>query len=483
MLLERSRTLDVPVRPRPAVPAQRAARTNAADRSRRFGWAAIIGASLVLAALSLLLPSAPTYDPWAWIVWGREVAHLDLNTVAGPSWKPLPVVFTTVFSVFGSAAPDLWLVIARAGAIAGLATAFLLARRLGGGVAGGIAAAAGLAIAPWWLRNAALGNSEPLLVAIVLGAVERHLAGDRRAAFGLGVAAALLRPESWPFIALYGLWLLWRGGVDARWVIGAGAGVLALWTLPEWWGSGDPWRAAHRAQEPNANAATFADDPALQVLRDAADMLTLPVVLGLAAAVVMVVVRRSGPVVVLAAIAAAWIGIVALMTADGGFSGNQRYLIVPVALAIVLAGTGAGWLVQLALGERRGVLAIACVGLAAAFAGTSAGRLEPTLRSLDYQAELLDELPRVVDQAGGATALRRCGTPFTGPFLVPAVAWHLHVHTAAVELEPRTPAVVLRERTNASTRPVPPLRGVDRLPQARTLAVGRNWRIVAACRA
>ncbi|HYZ71126.1 MAG TPA: hypothetical protein VE528_05655, partial [Thermoleophilaceae bacterium] len=27
-------------------------------------------AAVSLAALSLLLPSTPTYDPWAWIVWG-----------------------------------------------------------------------------------------------------------------------------------------------------------------------------------------------------------------------------------------------------------------------------------------------------------------------------------------------------------------------------------------------------------------------------
>ena len=57
-------------------------------------------------------PSVPTYDPWAWIIWGREITHLDLNTVSGPSWKPLPVLFTTPFALFGDdAAPALWLLI------------------------------------------------------------------------------------------------------------------------------------------------------------------------------------------------------------------------------------------------------------------------------------------------------------------------------------------------------------------------------------
>jgi hypothetical protein len=32
------------------------------------------------AALTLLKPSNPTTDAWAWIVWGREVVHLDLDT-------------------------------------------------------------------------------------------------------------------------------------------------------------------------------------------------------------------------------------------------------------------------------------------------------------------------------------------------------------------------------------------------------------------
>ena len=52
-------------------------------------------AVLALTALTFLIPSAPTYDPWAWIVWGREILHLDLSTVDGPSWKPLPVLLTT----------------------------------------------------------------------------------------------------------------------------------------------------------------------------------------------------------------------------------------------------------------------------------------------------------------------------------------------------------------------------------------------------
>ena len=82
--------------------------------------ATIVG-SLVLGFVSLLLPSAPTYDPLAWIIWGREIAHLDLNTVHGPSWKPLPVIVTTITAPLGEASPYIWVAVARAGAIAAIA--------------------------------------------------------------------------------------------------------------------------------------------------------------------------------------------------------------------------------------------------------------------------------------------------------------------------------------------------------------------------
>ena len=86
--------------------------------------------ALVIGALSLLMPSTPSYDPWAWIIWGREIVHLNLQTTGGPSWKPLPVIFTTLFAPFGKAAPDMWLVIARAGAVVAVAMSFKLALRL-----------------------------------------------------------------------------------------------------------------------------------------------------------------------------------------------------------------------------------------------------------------------------------------------------------------------------------------------------------------
>ncbi|HEV3376555.1 MAG TPA: hypothetical protein VG126_04685 [Thermoleophilaceae bacterium] len=34
-------------------------------------------ACIELAAVSLLLPAEPSYDPWAWLVWAREIGQLE----------------------------------------------------------------------------------------------------------------------------------------------------------------------------------------------------------------------------------------------------------------------------------------------------------------------------------------------------------------------------------------------------------------------
>ena len=135
------------------------ARSHAADEGPPRPWKALVLACLGLAALSLLGPSEPTYDPWAWIIWGRQITELDLSTTSGPSWKPLPVLFTTPFALFGdAAAPNLWLLIARAGGLLAIAMAYRLGSRLGGRAAGAIAGAS-LLLADEFVRNFARGNS------------------------------------------------------------------------------------------------------------------------------------------------------------------------------------------------------------------------------------------------------------------------------------------------------------------------------------
>lgn len=445
---------------------------------------ALVGGSLLLAALSLLLPSAPTYDPFAWIIWGREIIHLDLDTVNGPSWKPLPVMVTTLTAPFGEASPYVWLIVARAGAIAAIPLAFVLARRLAGIVAG-VGAAASLALMPWWVRNAALGNSEGLMVALVLGAVLTHLAGRRGWAFALAVAAGLLRPEAWPFLGLYALWLLYEDRTRLRWVAGGLASLPVLWLAPEMWGSGNPFRASERAQDPNPNSPAFADHPVLEVVKDAIGLAPAAAVAGAALALVLALAVRGRPrearvaVVVLAALTAAWIGLVAVMT-SGGFSGNARYLIVPAALLIVLGAIGVVWVLELVQRRPRtlpvAVAAALAVGLSALFAAPDAHLLGANLTAVRYQADLYHDLVGLIDDAGGKERLKACGRPFTGPFLVPEVAWQLGTHTNDVQLVPTSPAVVFHVKTVSRAGWAPPLE-----PGRQVLARRGGWILTADC--
>ena len=447
---------------------------------------AIVAGSTLLAALSLLLPTVPTYDPWSWIIWGREVTQLDLSTVSGPSWKPLPVAVTTFGALLGDGAPWVWMLVARAGAIAGVGLAFVLARRLAGPAAG-IAAAAALAIAPWYLRNGALGNSEGLMVALLLAGVLAHLDARRGWAFAFGVGCGLLRPEAWPFLGLYALWLLWEDRSRLAWLALSLVGMLAAWLGPELWGSGNAWRASDRAQQPNPDSPAFADQPALQVVENAIAMVPPVAAVGaLVMALLSLRLRGRHPRFAVAlgllALAAAWTLLVALMTVRG-FSGNQRYLVVPAALLIVVGAAGIVSALALVLPRlRRARFAVAVAGgvlLAVAFVARDAGELPVTLRSVEYQVDLTDDLKPLIAEAGGAEALLACGRAYTGPFLVPAVAWRLGVHMKDVRLEPEPPAVVFHVKTVPTVRWFSP--GL-RAGGPQTLARRGGWVVTADCR-
>jgi hypothetical protein len=463
--------------------AERAQRALTAGRAA----SATVPLALALAALSLLQPWATTYDPWSWIVWGREVSHLDLQTTAGPSWKPLPVVFTTVFSLAGSAAPALWLVVARAGGLLSLAAAYAAGRRLGGRVAAIVAATALLLNVPY-ARVVWLGDSEGLLVAAVLLAIERHIAGAWRVAFVAGVAAALLRPETWPFLTLYSLWLAWRDPPARALVAAAWAGILVLWFAPELWGSGQLWRAAERARNPTDGAAAFAPDPALEVVRRARLMLVGPVKAAALVALLFALMRwpaRSArTVLVLAGAAVLWVAMVAVMTTHG-FSGSERYVMAPMAVVCVLAGVGAaevahagaswlrrpGRLVNVAVGGSTVLLAAGAVPYAVA----TSHSLGSQLALLQYQADLRTGMKRAVALAGAREKVLACGQPATENYSVPMLAWYLRVHIVDIGIEPAPRGVVFQ------ARPTPGAALDPRMHARRPSAFAGPVRVFASC--
>jgi hypothetical protein len=426
-----------------AIEAVRAAAAN------RGSALVAVGGCFALAALSLALPSVPTTDPWGWIVWGREVVDGDLDTAVGgsPAWKPLPVLLTAPLSLFGDAAPALWLLIARASGLLALLIAYRLATRLAGAVAG-VAAAVSLFATSGWLRSMTHGYTEPVMAALVLAAAERHIAGSRRLALGLLYVASLARPEAFLFAVAYGVYLV-RADRDARrYMIPLLATAPLLWIGGEWWGAGDPLRgerAAQRASDLNGLDVIAAFGPRVGWPTLAVALASLPLL-----------ARRDRTVTMLAAWAAAWVALVALVAAAGGPS-STRFLAAPAALTCVVAAVAVGRAAATVPAIRaRPAVVLACLAacLLAPVADGRSDHMANQVRAAGPRAEIQRSLGRVADRlASGAQT--RCG-PITLPASLSwnrgAVAWTLDRPIEQIHTVPPArvgPAVVFRRRVKA----------------------------------
>lgn len=423
-------------------------------------------AAVALAAASLLLPYALVYDPWGWQVWGRELAHLDLATAAGPSWKPLPVFVDALLSPLGAAAPDAWLLIARSGWLVAPLLAGWLAARLAGGKAGPWRfAAAAVAAASVALTGDAFtpparqftgGLSEPLLVALVLGAVSLALARRPLAALWLGVAASLLRPECWPILAVWALWALRREPALRPHAIAAVILIPLAWFVPDLVGAGNPLEGSGTARNGGIE------------LEEVAEVLWRTLAAPLAAvwvgvALLLVAWRRSGvpfaaymhkrntgspepALVVLLAGAGAWIALVAAM-AVVGFAGLPRFLAPATAVISVVGAVG----IARAGTSTRPALAVMALILALAGFGLRAADVPGDLRTVRAQSASLDDLFDLADRVG-AERLLSCGgeVRVTQLLAQTALAWKLDEPIEAVRVRRRPYYGVA-----LSTRPLP----------------------------
>jgi hypothetical protein len=418
--------------------------------------AKLFAACLALAGISLLLPSEPSYDPLAWLVWGREIAHGELDTTGGSSWKPLPVAFTVAFSPFSavddSVPPALWIVLARTGALLAPALAVRLASRLAGGGAlgatAGAVAAATLLLLPDWFQFAAHGSEAPWAVALMLWAIERHL--DRRPdhAFVLGVLAGLLRPELVPFLGVYAVWL-WRAEPRLRPLT---AGLLVLsslaWIVPEWLGSGNPLDGGRQARSEPIWSLSRADRPWLRALERVHNHAGLAVeLLALVAVVWALVARRRAPMFLAAGILAG-VGLFVAMT-QVGFSGNPRYVLPALTLGCVLAGVGAARILEAsgaltarpsrALGTAAAAVAICVLG--APFVDGRLDRLRHEASEVGVRMDMHRDLRRAVERLGGARAVTALGTATANRAFHSRLAWELKVPISAVERVTAHPVV------------------------------------------
>jgi hypothetical protein len=434
-------------------------------------WAVV--AALVLAAASLALPFHPVYDPWAWLIWGRELADGGLETAAGPSWKPLPVLIDAPLALLGDAAPKAWLLVARTGWICAPLLAGLLAARLSGegtgrwrwvaaAVAAGSVALTGDSFTPP-LRQFTGGLSEPLLVALVLGAIWAALDDRPAVALGLGTAAALLRPECWPFLVL---WVFYASRERPR--LRAAAIVVAVlvpltWLVPDLVGAGNPLEGGETAR-----AGGIEPLDGLEVLGRALAAPLAAIWIGLALLLWRERRELDRPLQVLLAGALAWILLVALM-AVAGWAGLPRFLAPATAVLAVLGAVGIARTAPLSGGSAgpygpyaalksggpwdrvlQGLVVVALV-LAVAGFGWRAGQVPGDLEVVERQRDSIDQLFEVVDLTGKAPLLACGGTVrITQVREQTALAWKLEEPIASVPVrrKPRYGVVL-------STKPMP----------------------------
>ncbi len=428
-----------------------------------------VAVALTLAAVSLALPFFPVYDPWAWLVWGRELLQGSFETAAGPSWKPLPVLIDAPLSLLGGAAPKAWLLIARAGWICAPLLAGLLAARLSGAETGrwrwlAAAVAAGSVALTWDsftppLRQFTGGLSEPLLVALVLGAIWAEFDERPGWVLGLGTAAALLRPEVWPFLAVWA-WFATQGRPRLRAAAIAVAVLVPLaWFVPDVVGAGNPLEGGETARAGGVEPL------------DGLEVLGRALIAPLAAAWVGVALllwrERDGldqPLKILLVGAAAWILLVALM-AIAGFAGLPRFLAPATAVVAVLGGVGIAR-AGAAASERsrhlhryaeqktgappRGLI-VATLVLAVAGFGWRLAQLPGDLDVIERQTSSIEHLFDLVEETGGARLLScQDRVRMTHVREQTALAWKLDepISSVLIRYRPRSGVAV-------STKPVP----------------------------
>jgi hypothetical protein len=421
-----------------------------------------VGASLAIAVLTaLLIAPAPSYDPWAWLLWGREIAHGTLSTEEMPAFKPLTVAVCALLAPLGGSAPEAWVIIARGGMVVAMILAFVLGRDLGGGVVG-VVAAVGVAFTGDLIGYSAAGAEPGWTIALALAGVLAWRADRPRAALACGVGCALLRVEAWPFLLAFGLVLWRRRPQDRALLVACAVAIPALWFIPEWIGSGDVFRSGSRARMPNPGQPATEAFPAWAALREAATLPLWPLWIG-----ALFAPRAARPLLFAGL---AWIGLVAVM-AQAGFSGEPRYSLPGAALVAVAGAAGLVAFVR----DRRALAWLAAALLLVAAAPKLAD-LPDLHDDQSYQRDLAADLTRVIDRAGGREALLACGRPYVGDLRGPLLAYHLDVEKQRVAFVPRPPGVAFLSRLSEDA-PVEPITPASFTPVARVPL----WEVRSVC--
>ena len=402
---------------------------------------------MVSALFVVVSDMRPSYDGYGWLVWGRQVLHWNLNTDGAPSWKPLPFLFTLPYAVAGRGQMWLWMGTAVAGAVVGAVFAARVAFRLTGPsperryapyVAGAFAGIAVLGINTY-MQLVLIANSDPLIVAVLLAAVDCHLCRRYRLAFGVLVLASLGRPEAWVLAGLYGLWLMWevRTVSICVMVITGLVFIPACWfsipalTSKSWFISGD--LALNQQTVIHGNKI-------VGVINRFRSLYELPMQLAMLIGVVLAVLRRDRATLLVVGAAATWV-LIEIAFAYHGWSAVSRYMIEPAAVMVAVAGGGIGWLLADTRTSSvvRWLGPVVALGLIVAIAPEASSRVRTVRHEIQdsrHSAKQIDRLHKVIDDDGGPDAIKACGQPVSLLGFQSTVAWFVNVNVGNVGFRP-----------------------------------------------
>jgi hypothetical protein len=335
------------------------------------------------------------------------------------------------------------------------------------------------------------------LAGLALLAVERHLDEMYAHAYGLIFASLLLRPEMFPFFLGYSVFLWIRARRYRPWIVALTALLPVLWLLPDYLSSGDWLRSTRRAAIPTQGGPLLTRHPGLAVLESGFNAVLLPIVVGAIVAMVWAVVgyvkrHEDGALVAMSLLCLGWLVEVAVETQMRMGSGDERYLIVSVAVACVLAGVGWARIVSGARTPRPKALVAIVLVASTPFVVQRLDELSSKIGEVPYQTHKYGELAVLVNRAGGPGPILACGPISSDIYQMPALAWQLGIHQSQIAITPggkntSTAGMVVRtpiEGTVFRTRPTrgaPLLPAVLGSPQFHQVGATSQWQLLTTC--
>ena len=400
-------------------------------------WArlCLLAGTLVAAVGFLVFPTYPIYDSYYYLLWGRELTHLQalsFHVYRAPTEHPLAIAFGALLSLVGEHADRLLIAATIVSFLALAAGIYRLSRLAFAPLVGAVAVILlGTRLSLSFL--AIRGYIDIPYLAVIAWAAALEAERPRRGTpvFWLLLAAELMRPESWLLGGLYFLWCA-RGASSRTQLAGWAAMVAAgpvIWTSIDAAVTGDPLFSLHST---SGLAASFGRNKGISAVPGAMwqylDRLDhLPVLLGAIAGLVLALLLVPRHAWMPLVLAVSGLGTFVVIGA-AGLSLVDRYVLVPSLMAIVFCAFAlSGWTMLVPGSAMRRLWAAGAAALTAFGVITSANSLSiATIRTElgfrgDYHSALVAILrePRV--RAGLA-----CG-PLSVPNhkLVPEARWLL----------------------------------------------------------